>query len=528
MALKKKTRRKITYSILTIIFISCIFVILSNLHKFNFVNDEQKINDNINVQQQLEPPKVEMSIGLVDFDTFNPITTKNEDVISFSKLIYDSLFDYNENMELVTKLVDSYNYNDNVLYIQLLKNVYWHNGEMLTSDDVKFTIDMIKQYGGIYSDFVDNISNVEVIDEYTLKLTILDRTILTEYDLIFPIVCSKYYANEDFEKTDKNMKPVGTGVYKYLEKIDDKHYVFSYNNRSNTKAQIGKIDVYNYATISEAFASVKNKKVDMIFTSLTNYDEYIGKIGYSKEEYIDNTYMFLAVNIGNKYLNNVNVRKAINIGIDKETIFNDVYNGLGYVSQSVIYPHSYLYKNIDENYDIDQAKQILIDAKLNNQVTLNLLVNNTNAKDVKVGELIKLQLEKINVKVSVISKGNSDYMEALKNHSYDLALVNFNITNNINMSMFKDNEFYGVFNFENVEFKNYIANIKNLNSYDERKKSFAQMQLMILEQVPYIGIGFKMNTIIYSSNLLGVTDVRFNNYFINISEFNKKSIDKLN
>ena len=519
MAVKKKTRRKFTYAFLLIILLMIISFSLDKLYDTNFEvkdNEEEYSDDNL---EQVYKEKVDISIGLVDIDTFNPILTQNIDVINFNKLIYNSLFDYDKDMQLVMQLVDSFNCNDNNIYIKLQKGIKWHDGTELTAYDVDFTIRMIKEYKGIYYDFVKNILQVEVIDNYTLNIVVADKGVLTQYDLTFPIISSRYYENEDFKKTDKNMMPMGTGMYRYVY-TNDKYYNFTCNNKYG-KSHIENIYVYNYTSISEAFANVKNKKVDMIFTSLTNYDDYIGKIGYLKEEYIDNTYVFLAVNIGNKYLNNVNVRKAINISIDKEAIFSQVYNGIGYVSQSLLYPQSYLYKNIDENYDIDQAKQILIDNKLINEISLNLLVNN-NDDDIKVADLIKSQLEKINIKVDVVVKSKKDYNEALKNNMYDLALVNFNITSNINMNMFEDNQFYSVFNFENVEFKNYIANIKNLNTYDERKESFDKMQELILDYIPYIGIGFKVNSIIYSPDLLGVTDARYNNLFHNISEFYKK------
>lgn len=523
MAIRKKTRRKITYSAITIILIVCVWVMVTNLNKFDFTSNIEVSNSNkVNSVEPVEVPKSNISIGLIDIDTFNPVITKNQDVVSFSKLVYDSLFEYTKNMELVPKLVDTYNYSDNTLYIKLLENVYWHNGEKLSSEDVKFTIDMIKQYGGIYSKCVENILSVELVDNYTLKFELADRTILTEYDLIFPIISYKYYQDEDYMNSDKNMQPMGTGMYKYLYSLDDKHYIFVYNDNSTVRAQIGQIDVYNFLGISEGFANIKNKKVDMIFTGLTNYSEYIGKIGYSKEEYIDNTYVFLGINMDNKYLSNINVRRAINIGIDKSSVFEDVYNKLGYVSQSVIYPHSYLYKNIDENYDIDQAKQLLIDVKLNNQVSVNLLVNKDNIADVKVAEKIKEQLEKISVMVNVIEKKKKEYLDMINTKEYDMVISNYGISNNINMKMFEEGQVYNLFNFDNEDFKGYIRDIKNMNSYDERKKLFDKIQKTILEQIPYIGIGFKVNTIIYSSDLLGVTDVRYNNYFINISEFNKK------
>ena len=80
-----------------------------------------------------------------EIDTHNPIISQSEDTYYISKMIYNSLFDYNVNMNVVKELVDEYTVNtdEGKISIELRTDVKWHDGEKLTASDVKFTVNAI-------------------------------------------------------------------------------------------------------------------------------------------------------------------------------------------------------------------------------------------------------------------------------------------------------------------------------------------------------------------------------------------------
>ena len=145
-------------------------------------NDE---NGDINLVEQDYDKNI--SVSIVNFDTFNPILTKNNDIINLSNLVYDSLFYYDSEMNLKSNLVDEYNYNANVLYIRIKKGILWSNGTEFTTDDIGFTIDMIKQYGGIYYSAIDGIDSIEIVDNLNMKIILEKENNLKHYSLVFPI-----------------------------------------------------------------------------------------------------------------------------------------------------------------------------------------------------------------------------------------------------------------------------------------------------------------------------------------------------
>ena len=329
----------------------------------------------------------------------------------------------------------------------------------------------------------------------------------------------EYYQNENFETSYKNNIPMGTGIFRFSEKLSDTQYLFKYNAfYYGDKAKLTQINVILYNSTGEAFANVKTKKVDIIDTSVNDYETYIGTIEYNVNKYISNDFLCISINKQNTFLSNKNIRNAINLGIDKQTIFDTVYNGDGYVSQSVIYPHSYLYKNINQNFDINKAKQHIVDSGIKDRITLNLLVSNSNEKNIAICELIKQQLEKINIYINIVQVSNSDYLSRLSAKQYDLAFVDFTIDNNIRLNMFGDNSYYGIFNMESDVINGYINTITSQLEETKVKETIYGMQDIICDEMPYIGIGFKQNTLILNNNLIGLNESRYSNIYTKIRD----------
>lgn len=83
------------------------------------------------------------------FDTLNPLVSQSEDIYYISKLIYDGLFELDDNLNAAPKLVESYEVDTEKasISIKLKKNIKWHSGNTLKAEDVRFTVNAIKQAG---------------------------------------------------------------------------------------------------------------------------------------------------------------------------------------------------------------------------------------------------------------------------------------------------------------------------------------------------------------------------------------------
>lgn len=67
------------------------------------------------------------------------------------------------------------------IYNKAKEKLRWSDGEKFTADDVKFTIDKIKNSSSIYVTQVQNIANVEITDDYTLKIILNKEIPFFEY-----------------------------------------------------------------------------------------------------------------------------------------------------------------------------------------------------------------------------------------------------------------------------------------------------------------------------------------------------------
>ena len=124
----------------------------------------------------------------------NPILSNNKNVQDISKLIYDPLITLTADYKLEGCLAKEWaKQNDNSYLIKLRENVRWSDGERFTSEDVRFTIDRLKDTTSIYSYNVEHVTQVEIVDDYTLKITLDKEIPFFEYNLTFPILSKKLF-----------------------------------------------------------------------------------------------------------------------------------------------------------------------------------------------------------------------------------------------------------------------------------------------------------------------------------------------
>ena len=99
-------------------------------------------------------------------------------------------------------------------------------------------------------------------------------------------------------------------------------------------AKIEKLKIYKYSSVGDLYNNFRLGNIDLINTSNTSIQEYVGTIGINPKEYLGREYIYLALNCNNKILTNKEVRQAISYFIDKDTlvsrVLNNKYNAVSY------------------------------------------------------------------------------------------------------------------------------------------------------------------------------------------------------
>ena len=192
--------------------IFAIGIIIFAIYKINS-KEENNLNNEAAEPQATEKAESILNIGISDFDNINPLITKNKDIISLSTILYEPLLKLTENYEIENCLAEEWSKTDRTVYLVKLKDgLKWEDGSSVTGEDVKYTIEKLQEGKSVYSDNVKNIKSVEIIDGNTIRINIKKEEPFFEYNLIFPIVSSSQFKNEDFYKS--RLAPKATGMYK--------------------------------------------------------------------------------------------------------------------------------------------------------------------------------------------------------------------------------------------------------------------------------------------------------------------------
>jgi len=462
----------------------------------------------------------DIRIGIIDLDNINPILSNNKHVQEISRLIFEPLFTLTQDYKLEGVLAKEFSKIENKTYIIKLKDdIIWHDGNKFDSSDVIFTINMLKKLGtnSIYYYNIRNINKIQEIDENTIKI-ITDRNIpYFEYNLIFPILSSKYFQVNNFKSESKNIKPVGTGMF-YISEVNNKNILLKKNlkNLKAEKLKLETITVKIYSSLANVIEAFKLKEIDIFTTANKNIEEYLKNTKYNVSKYINREYNYLALNCNSKILSNKEVRKAICYAINKDEILRNVLNNKYEISNFPLDFGSFVYNisNDRVTYDANKAKNILRDngwkyseegwKKVNDSnliIGLDVIVNKNNIENIKIANNIKEQLARVGILINVTEVNDKEYNKYLEHKNYDMIIINNTYSYRPSLE-----KYFGegnLANYSNKEITTLLKEIELFTNENEIKQKYTMINDIYNNDNPYISLYYDTNTIIYSINLRG-------------------------
>lgn len=497
----------------TIIFIVIIIIIIAFIYVFYNIYIRRNIK-NISNEVSNSKEKItstDLRIGITNFDTINPIISNNINIHNVSRLIFEPLLNLSYDYRLEECLAKEWNkIDENTFLIKLREDIKWQDGKKLDSNDVIYTIDMIKKLKekSVYYYNIVNIKEVKKIDEHTIKIITTDKIPYFEYNLIFPILSSK---------ANKNIIPIGTGMY-YIEEINKESIELKRNTNwwKEKELNINNISVNLYKNIDEEIKDIETNKLDLINTSVSDINKYINENKCNTKKYIGRNYDYILINCEKNLLRNKKVRQAIYYGINKDEIIEKIYNNNYIKSNFPLDFGCYLYSNYEkDNYNIKKAIRVLKEDKIK-EINLNLIINKDNEDNIKVANLIKEQLNKIGIKISIIEKNEDEYEKVLINKKFDLALISntYSFSPSLNSYFEEDN----LSNYNNIKIRKLLKEIEN-GSEENAKEKIEEIEDYYNKDIPYISLYYDTSTMVYSKNLKGEITPNSYNVFYNIDNW---------
>ena len=320
----------------------------------------------------------------------------------------------------------------------LRKGVKFHNGEELKASDVKYTFErMLTVQGGTNSEFLDQIKGstelfdgtatelegFEILDDYTFKLTLKEPYSGFLACISTPAVCI-YNEKATEEAGDQfGLDPaltIGTGPFKFAS--------WTYND------QLVLVRNDDYFQGASALPGVVIKIVPdtetqtMMFESgqldLLDMDYMTEQIDRFQEAYPDQ--MVSGPRLGTTYFtmnqkiepfDNLQVRKAVQMAIDRQVILDTLYGGRGQLENG-IFPHGLIGFNTDMpeiKYDPEGAKALLAEAGYPDGFTMEIAADMSASDTMTMAlEIIKEQLAQVGINAEIKNYDESTWLETRK------------------------------------------------------------------------------------------------------------------
>ena len=372
--------------------------------------------------------------------------------------IYNRLTEFETGTtNVVPGLAESWEVSDDGLEVtfKLRQGVKFHSNDMFTpsrdfnADDVVFTFDRQRlddhpynQVSGGTWEYFDGMSmpdlvkSVEKIDDYTVKFVLAspEAPFVANLAMDFASIQSAEYGDAMMEAGTPemlNQNPIGTGPFQFVDYQKDA--VIRYEkNPEYWKEGLPKVDNLVFAITTDA--SVRYQKLQAGECHVMPYPNPAdvqamkdnADINVLEQEGLNVGY--LAYNTTQAPFDNANVRKALNMAIDKDAIIDVVFQGTGQKAKNPIPPTMWSYNDAieDDPYDPEAAKAML-EAEGVTDLSMKIWAMpvqrpyNPNAR--RMAELIQEDFSKIGVTVEIVSYEWGEYLERSRALDRDGAIL---------------------------------------------------------------------------------------------------------
>lgn len=283
-------------------------------------------------------------------------------------LIQSTLTVTNTNLTIDYDLATDYSVSEDGLLwtVHIRDDVKFTDGEPLTARDVAFTYNTVKESSSV-NDFT-MLDHAEALDDTTVVFHMTRPFSIWPYTMaVVGIVPEHAYDSASY-----GSNPIGSGRY-ILKQWDKGQQVILDANPDyyGEQPNMQRVTIV-FMEEDAAFLAAQAGEVDLAYTSATYSDQTVEGYSLAAYESVDNRGFNLPAvpeqmtesgeTIGNDFTADVQVRRAINIGVDRQEMIDHVLNGYGSPAYSVCDQMPWYNSASEVTYDPEKAKSLLDEA----------------------------------------------------------------------------------------------------------------------------------------------------------------------
>lgn len=387
----------------------------------------------------------------------------------------------------------------------LRKGATFHDGAPFNADAVKFTYDRARGADSVNPQkaLFEPIDAVEVVDPATVKITLKRPTGLFLWNMGMPAAVILSQASAADAKT----KPIGTGPFKF-DKWSKGTSVELVRNPNYWGTPV-KLDKAVFKIIGDAqasFAAMMAGDVDAftIYPAPETLDQFRADPRF--KVVVGNTEgkTIMAMNNGRKPFDDIRVRQAMSMAVDRKSVIDGAMYGIGKPIGSHFAPQDPGYVDLTGRYPFDpaKAKDLLKQAGVAEGTKLKMALPPPEYAR-RSGEIIAAQLKKVGIEVEIVPMEWAQWLsDVFKAKNYDLTVISH--VEPLDLDIYARDDYY--FDYKNPAYKALIAELSTTFDQSKRLELYGKAQQMLADDAVNVFLFLLPKSGVWNAKLKGLWD----------------------
>jgi len=411
--------------------------------------------------------------------------------------LYDKLVDIDKEGEIVPMLAESYEVSDDELVytFHLREGVKFHDGTEFNAEAVKVNLDRYQEKDSVRSTEVEPVESVEVLDEYTVRVTLSEPSapLLAVLADRAGIIASPKAIKESGGRISD--KPVGTGPFKFVERVRGDHITVE-KNPDYWREGLPKIDKIVYRGITDEnvqYQNLQSGELDLIdsipLVELKDLQES-GDYNVSVEPGLG--FQGIYLNVQQPPFDNKELRQAVYRLVDREAIVKAALRNVGGTpANSPFGEQSWAYSDESDAYperSVEEAKALLEKGGEPDGFSFTLKTD-TSPINQQIAQIIQNNLKPAGIDVKVEGEDFGTLLEDSDNGNFQALYLGWSGRIDPDLNIYDFTVTDGDFNssgYSNPEVDRLLGEARTTSDRDRRKELYGQVMEILHEDVPYV------------------------------------------
>ncbi|HKL75170.1 MAG TPA: ABC transporter substrate-binding protein [Halanaerobiales bacterium] len=431
-----------------------------------------------------------------DAKTLDPHKASAAGSMRYIENMYNTILRYKKGSygELEGDLAKDYKISDDgkVYTFHLHEGVKFHNGDELTAEDVKYSVNRIIEQNVRASHF-EAVKEMEISDKYTIKF-IMDKPVapFTTF-LAYPMnaIVNKNVVEANDGSIDN--ADAGSGPFKLVEWKKDQHLLLEKFEDYFVKGKpyLDQVEMRPIPDATARTTALRNEELDMILQlEAKNVDKLKSEEGIVVESKPGTYWEYLGLNTKEGPLSNKKVRQAVAWGIDRSMLAEMVKFGHATpLDGGPIPPGHWAHPGLEiyPEQNLDKAQALLDEAGYSDGFSTELIVLSANDAQKNAAMIIKQQLAQLGIDIEIRALESSVYFNKLGNQDFKMTVIGwigFVDPDEFLYNIFHSGEQWNQQAYSNKEVDRLLEKGRTTPDREKRKEIYKDAIKLIVEDAP--------------------------------------------